>query len=189
MAVVQPSQRKSQLSDTPRGLEVTIPAPRQILVVLFLPIWLVGWLFGEVSVISELASGSAKGGASAFLLIWLAGWTVGGAFAIGTTLWMYFGKERVLLTTTSLGIRREALGIGRSREYELSQIRNLRVSPESFSMFNPGNGVRVLGLGGGNIAFDHGAATIRFGAGIDEAEATQIAADLRARHSFASSST
>ena len=156
---------------------------------LFLPIWLVVWLFGEVSVIGQLVSGNPNGGASAFLLFWLAGWTIGGAFAIGTTLWMYFGKERILLTTTTLGIRREALGIGRSREYELSQVRNLRVSPRSFNMFNSGNSMRALGLGGGNIAFDHGAATIRFGAGIDEAEAALIATDLESRHSFATSTT
>jgi hypothetical protein len=103
---------------------------------LFLPLWLVGWAFGEVSAIGTLTSESGNAGTDLFMLVWLTGWTVGGAFAIGILLWLYFGKERVTLSTTTLEIRQEVLGVGRSREYDLTHVRNLRVSAESFSMFN-----------------------------------------------------
>ena len=184
MPVVQPSQRKALVWDTPGGLEIVIPAKRVLFAKLFLPIWLLAWLWGEIMVIGQLASGAGNGGTSTFLLVWLAFWTVGGALAIWALLWMNFGKERVTLSATTLGIRRELLGVGRSREYELTHVRNLRVSLEPFYMISSGHTLRPTAIHGGSIAFDHGASTVRFGAALDEAEASQILADLNSRHSF-----
>lgn len=163
---------------------MVIPSKRQIFAMLFLSLWLVGWAFGEISAIGMLVSEGGNAGTGRFMIVWLTGWTVGGAFAIGVVLWLHFGKERVTLSSTRLEIRQEVLGVGRSREYELTHVKNLRVSAESFNMFSSRNSFRALGIGGGNIAFDHGSSTIRFGAGIDEAEAEQVVADLKSRHSF-----
>ena len=41
------------------------------------------------------------------------------------------------------------------------------------------------GIGGGLIAFDYGAKTFRFGAGVEEAEAQGIVTRLKSRHAFA----
>ena len=184
MPVVQPSQRKALVWDTPGGLEIVIPAKRVLFAKLFLLIWLLAWLWGEIMIIGQLASGAGNGGTSTSLLVWLAFWTVGGALAIWALLWMNFGKERVTLSATTLGIRREVLGVGRSREYELTHVRNLRVSLEPFHMISSGHTLRPIAIRGGSIAFDHGASTVRFGAALDEAEASQILADLNSRHSF-----
>ncbi|MDP6980015.1 MAG: hypothetical protein QF570_15660 [Myxococcota bacterium] len=154
---------------------------------LFLSAWLVGWFFGEMSAIEQLTSESMDGGGNAFLYFWLAAWTAGGVFAFGSVVWMAFGMERVLLTTTTLKVRREALGVGLSKEYALSQIENLRVSPNALSMSAQAHRMRGMRPGGGSIAFEYGAATVRFCAGVDEAEANSIVEDLRSRHAFGSS--
>ena len=114
MTVVEPSKRKSTTSDSPHGFEVLIPAARHIFAMLFLPVWLAGWFFGEVHAIEQLASGEEIKDSVLFLSFWLTGWTIGGAIAIGLLLWMLFGQERIALTSTALSIRREILGIGRT---------------------------------------------------------------------------
>jgi hypothetical protein len=55
----------------------------------------------------------------------------------------------------------------------LSRIEHLRVSPESRSPFDLRAGLRMYGIGGGTIAFDYGARTVRV-ANADEAEARRI---------------
>ncbi len=171
--------------DGPKGLEVAIPPRRQFFAIVFLPVWLCGWLFGEVEVIRQLTSHETRSQPDLFLIAWLAGWTVGGGLALLTLLWLLVGRERVTLRPDALLIKHEIAGLGRTKEYDIGSIQNLRVSPVSY---NPWDGSRSAqkfwGIGGGVIAFDYGATTCRFGAGIDEAEARDIVAQMRARHSF-----
>jgi hypothetical protein len=70
--------------------------------------------------------GQPKGGAL-FLTGWLGAWTVGGGLAIYFWLWMIAGHEVVTLTPTLLGLRRDVLGFGRSRDYDLLSVKNLSV--------------------------------------------------------------
>ena len=54
-------------------------------------------------------------------------------------------------------------------------------------MWNPfdwSGGMRVWGMGGGVIAFDYGARTVRLGSSLDEAEALLIVRELKAAHRF-----
>jgi len=162
---------------------VVIPATRSILLLVFLSAWLVGWAFGEVMVTRQLFSGRAREG-GLFLAAWLTMWTVGGAAAIYAWLWMAVGKEIVSLRPGVLSIRRDVFGLGRSHEYDLAHVRGLRLSPQVSDPFGRTSGTRFWGIGGGLIAFDYGAKTFRFGAGVDEAEASQIIGELKARHSF-----
>lgn len=150
---------------------------------LFLAAWLVAWAFGEVSVAREIVSGRAKEGAL-FLTAWLALWTIGGAFALYAWLWTLAGREIILLQPDVLSIRRDLLGVGPTREYDLTQVRRLRVAPLAADGFAWGNTTRWWGVGGGAIAFDYGSKTFRFGAGIDEAEGRQIIDELKSRHPF-----
>ena len=112
-------------------------------------------------------------------------WTVGRGFVLLAWFWMLAGRERVILKSSSLVHRREIFGIGRSSEYDLAHITNLRVSPQSLNAWSRGANVRNWGLGGGIVAFDYGARTIRFGASIDEAEGSMIVNQLRQRYRFA----
>jgi hypothetical protein len=169
---------RTVVTDGPDGLSFLVPARRQWFAMLFLPIWLVGWVFGEVFAIGELISGKGPWG---FLLFWLAGWTVGGGFAIFVWLWMVAGRERLIVRPGVLAHRSELFSVQRNREYDLPQVRNLIVSPAAFNPWNMTAGFRMWGFGGGIVAFDYGARTIRVLASIDEAEGRMIVSRIQER--------
>jgi hypothetical protein len=58
---------------------------------------------------------------------------------------------------------------------------DLRVSAPTLGNFDFRAGLQFWGIGGGVIAFDYGAATVRFGAGLDEGEAKSIVATMCSR--------
>src|SRR5271163_1236789 len=119
MARVLVPTAKASIFDTPEGLLINIPAAKNWPVILFLGFWLCLWALGEFSVFHMLATGKRLGRGNFFLVGWLGAWTVGGYMAISLWLWNVAGHEIVSLTPVALAIRREILGFGRSREYEL----------------------------------------------------------------------
>lgn len=166
---------RARFEDRGSALRVVIPARRHLLMVLFLGVWIAGWFAGESSALQHLLRG--PGLVSGFLLFWLIGWTIGGAFAGFALLWMLFGREIITLDGQSLSIRREILGVGRVRRYDLAEVKNLRLAP----IPDPPQAPRGQWVGG-LIAFDYGAKTIHFCAGVDEAEARTIAERLAQRN-------
>ena len=133
MPVVQPTQPRATLTDTTLGLVVTIPVKRNRFALLFLPVWLVGWAFGEAVAAANLIDGDVAPEARVFLMVWLAFWTLGGGAAVLAVLWMLAGRERITLGAAELGIRRELFGLGREKKYELVHCRNVRVSAATLS--------------------------------------------------------
>ena len=182
MTKVPISQSRASLTESVDGLHITFPPRRQVFAMIFLPIWLCGWLFGEVTVGRQVIAPTAAP-PKLFLIVWLTGWTLGGGFALLTLLWMLFGKERVILRPDALVIRHELLGMARERDYDIGSIANLRISPENHSLWD-GRSAWKQWFGGGVIAFDYGPRTFRFGASIDEAEARGVVAQIRMHHSF-----
>jgi len=174
---------RATITGGPEGLEIVIPARRHLLVLLFLGVWLVGWLMGEMTAIAHLFSGRSSG-PEGFILIWLVFWTLGGGFAAYIWLWMLVGKERILIGTSTLHVKRDVLGLGRTRTYELYKIRNLRVAPQPTGPRDAGAAFRLSGLAGGLIAFECEGKTIRFGAAIDEPEGQMIVERMKQRYAF-----
>ena len=182
MARVAVPTAKASVFDTPAGLVINIPSTKNFGLILFLGFWLCGWLLGEVSAIRSLAIGKTAAGKNLFVVVWLAGWTVGGAAAIYFWLWNLAGHEIVSLTPTSLTIRRDILGFGRSREYDLPSVKNLRIA---FTLANTNLTIPAQSFGGGGtIAFDYGAKTFRFGGGLADAEAAHLIDVLKSRYPF-----
>jgi hypothetical protein len=97
-------------------------------------------------------------------------------------LWNMFGMDRIVLRADALLIKRDVLGMGRTCEYELDRVKNLRVAtPDSHS------GLSAPWAGsspGGLVAFDYGPKTYEFAAGVNEAEAHHIVTQLKTRHFF-----
>jgi hypothetical protein len=182
MAKIKPSKARSTISMSPNGLEIIIPAKKNIFLILFLSAWLVGWVVGEVTVPTAFIKGNKDTGALVFSIAWLVAWTIGGAFAIYIWLWNIAGKERVTINNLNLTVKRELFGYGRDKEYEMSQISNLRVSAQPFNPFNFSASFQFWGVGGGVLAFDYGSRTYRFGSGIDEAEANHIIERIKAQY-------
>jgi len=175
---------RAKTTDTPAGLEVTIPARRNLFIVLFLACWLLGWAWGEVTVSSQVGREGIKG-AGLFIIAWLAAWTLVGTGAIFAWCWQIAGREHITLASDSLLVRYEIFSIGLTREYGLSDVKSLRVSMPTLDPTNPSAAFRFWGFGGGPIAFDFGPRTIRMGNGLDEAEARSIVEAFSARHAFA----
>jgi hypothetical protein len=191
MPVVKPPSARCTIEALGESLRIVCPSRKHWFQVVFLGVWLVGWMFGETMVGGILLSGligrflgrspegfgidfSALHGVSLFMLVWFVGWTVGGAFALYAFLWQLAGKEIVLLSYSSIQVRRQVLGIGWTKEYLAEHVKNLRVSQMGYSEAGWSRSLIAFGMVGGFIAFDYGAKTFRFGSGIDEAEAKQI---------------
>jgi hypothetical protein len=181
---IVPPAARSRISQTIDGLEAAIPSRRNVFQWLFLTAWLLGWGVGEVLAAREVFSGRRGLADDLFTAAWLAAWTLGGVFAIYAWLWMVGGREVIRLRPTSLSVKREVFGMGRSREYDLNYVKNLRVAAEPTYTWDWIGAMRFWGLAGGPVAFDYGARTYRFGNGVDEAEGHQIVEALRAVHRF-----
>jgi hypothetical protein len=116
LAIVAPAKPKASVNDTPEGLEILIPARRNWFVTIFLGFWLCGWAMGEFMVPATFFTQGGDPGAILFTAVWLAVWTVGGVFALYIFWWSLVGRERILLTPSTLSIKRELFGMGRLRE-------------------------------------------------------------------------
>ena len=130
----------------------------------------------------QLLNGDAPPGGEVFMLTWLGVWTVGGVFAIYAWLWQMMGKEILTVQGHSFTTRRNIGEFGFDKEYDLVQMRDVRVGHLGANPFDFSSSLQLWGVGGGAIAFEHGARTYRFGAGLDEAEAKQIVTAIKQRH-------
>jgi hypothetical protein len=196
-------ESRAVMNDSPEGLEIVIPAPRIWPVVVFLALWLAGWVTGEVFALRQILS-PAPVQAKVFLALWLAFWTFGGAAALSICVWMLVGHERVRLRPDALTIQREACGLGPTLVYELDRVLNLRAQPmpaltavavapsaqapdgkRAVPAEQVKTVLRVVGIGGPGISFTYAGRPVRFGVALDPMEAQMLVTQLRARHSFA----
>src|ERR1700761_4798606 len=132
---IQPQGPRYSLEPTSDGVRVVIPAQRRWVAIIFLSAWLVGWFFGERSALLQLlgpawSSVPAKHVAPGFLTLWLIMWTIGGVVVATTILRQLAGREILTASPISLSWRFELLGLGFTRNYALSEIRDLRAVPD-----------------------------------------------------------
>ena len=178
---VHPTEPRFTIQDTFNGIEATIPAARNGFVLLFMSAWIVGWGVGELSAIHQLLS-HGNGPPELFMLAWLAGWTMGGAWAAGTIAWQLGGREVVVVGPSTLQHRIEAFGIGRTRTYQLADVKDFRTVELVRSPFaNQSAWLPSFTGSVGAVAFDYGARTYRFAPSLDEAEAKLLVSKLGAR--------
>ena len=177
-------QMRATIEGGPEGLQIVIPAKRNPFAVVFLGIWLAGWLMGLLNAIARLSRDLAS---DPFLVVWLAIWAVAGSVAAYAWLWMLVGKERILMGASMLNLTRDVAGFGFTRRYGLTRIRNLRVMLQPAGPRDFGAAAWAIGFTGGAITFEYEGKTVRFGGSIDAAEARVIVERMRQRHAFAES--
>lgn len=179
---VEPQAPRFHVEATADGLRAVIPARRNWFVVLFLTAWLGGWAFGEISAASELLRDSDKA-QPGFLAFWLIGWTLGGAFAATAVVWQVAGREVLSINSDTLLHRAEAFGLGWSRSYRASEVRNFRSTDYASNTFTNQRTwlPPITGSGFGPVAFDYGARTIRMAPSLEEAEAAMLVRELSSR--------
>lgn len=150
--------------------QLTVPLKRNWFVMLFLPVWLCGWVFGEVAAIFQLSQGF-----QAFVALWLCAWTIGGAFAFG--MWIgQFGSERLRVVNRDLEV---SVGVGRLRRtwlYRGKAIENLVARTPETDLFAMGRAQRPFWMRPrtGAVKFDYGADSIFLASGVDKPEGRVI---------------
>ena len=171
MSKIEPGKPRSQILDERGVLRIVIPPIRKWRPILFLSIFIAAWAYGLISIVRQ---GHNQGGlplpyAVAMMIVFLGVVTY-------TLLWQVLGREVIIVNGQWLKTRREIGNWGRTNEYILAQIRDLRTSQDNEQP------TFATGMSGGTtIAFDYGAKTIRFGRDIDEAEAKYIVSAIKSR--------
>jgi hypothetical protein len=176
----QPASRRSSRRENLYGPEIVIPVPRNLAFLAVVPVWLTIWISSIVGAAGELTSGRARGAEARFFEVWLAVAVVAGGAVAYDWLWHAIGREVVGRRPGVLVIRRGVAGLGFRREYPLADVRRLRVSPPPRDELRWAPPLR-FGRDPGVIAFDHGARTVRFAEGLDEAEASLVLEELGLR--------
>jgi hypothetical protein len=166
------ASRRATLSEEPGGLRITVPARPQWLILLFLSVWLALWVYGGGTVILDARKGKHLE-APWFTWMWLAIWVLVSAYALFAWLWQVAGREVIAVRAGALVLRREIFGIGRSWEYDLRHVRDVRALPTVTTDWT--SSLQGWGVASGAMAFDYGPRTYRFAGGLDEAEAKEIA--------------
>lgn len=181
MAKRQSTDSRIFIADTAEGLRIVMPCRRSLFVIAFLVFWLCGWGVGEIMVANQLWHGDAPAEGEVFMATWLGVWTMGGVIALYACLWQLMGKEILTARGPTFRIRRDIGGFGLDKEYNLSQMQDLRIASSGVNSLELSSSFQLWGVSGGVIAFDHGKRTYRFGAGLDEAEAKQIVTAIKQR--------
>jgi hypothetical protein len=172
---VTPPKPRHTIEDTGEILRISVPSPKRKYPILASGFGLV-WMVVLLIFLSPPWLRIGFDGESWFPIIWTTGMILIIAYAIVILLWLLFGVEVIRVDSASIKIRRQIFGLGRTREYNGDHIRRLRAAPIVYATTGYRNSFtwEYLGLSGGQIAFDYGAKTVRFGGGIDEAEACMI---------------
>lgn len=181
MAKKRPSPPRITITDRPDELRIVMPNRRSLFVIIFLGFWICGWAVGTVMAPAQFLKSTAQLGEEWLMLTWFVVWMVGGVLAIYAWLWQVIGKETVTVRGHTLATRREMRGFGFGKDYNLVQMTDLRVGQAGFDPMDLTSALQLWGIGGGVIAFEYGAKTRRFGAGLDETEAKQVVESLKRR--------
>ncbi|MBH0209408.1 MAG: hypothetical protein HP495_13035 [Nitrospira sp.] len=188
MARRQPTDTRISIADTAEGLRILMPCRKSWFVICFLAFWLCGWAVAEVMVANQFLKGDSPPEGELFMLAWFGVWTVGGVVAMYAWLWQLMGKEMLTVRGQTFKIRRDIGGFGFDKEFTLGQMRDLRIRSAGSSPLDFSSSFQLWGIGGGVVTFDCGERTYRFGAGLDEAEATRIVTAIRQRFRISESS-
>ena len=141
---------------TPEGYQISIASKKIWPLLLFLPVWLAFWTVGGVLTVRSLL-GPHSGPPALYVVLWLVLWAVAELGVAYAWLWNAFGKELVTVRHSDLVMKRDILGLGRSRAFSVSEISHLRTSGPFGSFLLGWAGIlNYWSLTGGMIAFESG---------------------------------
>jgi hypothetical protein len=162
------------------AIRIRIRTPRSVATALFLSVWLALWAVGERLVLGALISPGTALPAKGFLVLWVSAWTLAGGYVLAALLMNLAGVEELSVDGRTLRLRRSALGIGRTRSWEIATISHLRASeaPAEPVAGAPPQRRRTVG---GALLFDCAGKTVKFGNGLPPGDVERILTELRGR--------
>lgn len=175
---VEPTKSQATVTQDGRRARVEIPPRRRWALWAWLTVLLGVWAVGEIVPLMSFLRG-AMPSPLVFLTTWLITWTAAGAIMLYAWAWHLGGREVIEFDDRTLTKKRELFGVGISKRFNVVEIANLRILPQSLPMRDTEERLTAMmaefwGLRGAIIAFDHRAKTYRFGFGVDEREAQKI---------------
>ena len=203
----QPSSPNYRVEDQGTSLRITIPPPEPAAVgclvgLIYLAAWVIGGLFLS-ALLGELMDALFAPTAFIRSMKWLLWLTLFAGFTAGQiwSLWSILRYEVVEVTPRSISVARQLFGLGWRAQVPAEQIETLRVvrvrwwSPLLGWSFRRRNWFSEWFRGNGwnsywetywgkkyALAMDSGRRTIRFGEGLNEAEAKAILGLIRSRY-------
>lgn len=182
MPRIQPAAPRFRVVEDTDRFVVAIPARQNWFFLPFQIAFLGIWAVAAVIVSTELFRIPDPRG-QAFTAFWLFLWLTGGCWIALMVLWQAFGLEFLTFHAGDLSLRREVLGVGRTRTFDCAQVKALRIVPQPGPLWRHLMWMHSWGiLNEGILAFDYGARTYQFGAGLDEAEAKLLVAEMINRY-------
>jgi hypothetical protein len=183
--IEKPTTQRSSILINGNSLEINIPAKKKWFAVAVMCLWLIGFVIGGKMLIDDSLNGDNPSIVKNFLIFGVAGWSVAVVCTITMILWLTGGVEIVKVDGGILELRKQIFSVGLTRKYQIDAIRHLTINSISDDdQFGFGTSRDLLSLKGGVVKFDYGMKTIKFGAGIDEAEGRLLIQTLRQNSNF-----
>lgn len=173
------ASRIAIIDDEIDGSRIVIANPCLWGLRLVLGAWLCCWALGELNAIRTFVTGRPvmAGGPSINLAVWLAFWTIFGGWFLVTWVWLWVGREVVIVGDEGLLIRREVSGLGLTSRYGLAEVRNLRYDPPP-QVRSLSDGIKSLQShrsgAMGTIVFDYDLGVKYFGVQVSEPDARRV---------------
>lgn len=164
---VQPFSPRYTIKDSETSLEITtkiitrLQRCLQIAAAIFGSIIWMGVGVGIANILKQEATFAFHFNPAIYILP--VEWLLGSAVLFVVFLWSFTNKEIIQISEQNIVVSLKSRIFNRTRCYLAKDIKDLRVSSYA----------------GKSIAFDYGARTVRFGLGLDEAEAKQILAAIQ----------
>ena len=121
---------KADIQQDFNGLLIKLPAPKNILAIIFVSVWLCLWAYFARETFHTLQQPEEH--QNYFLMVWLALWTLGGLQAVKNLLWSMFGKEVLEVTSSELSLKDDILGLGKKRTFSSQEVSEIRLGTTEF---------------------------------------------------------
>lgn len=187
-----------RVEDLGMSMRISIPARKNLFILIFIGVWLTGWLFGGLFSLGILFSsvsgllarifginafdfiefddGMGPAFAGSAILVFLALWAVAGYAAGRIFIWQLAGKEVIEVSSTGIRLSRPIFGFGNVKVYYADEIADVRLLRR-----DEATGKKVI-AGLNQLVFDYEFNTVEFGGGLTPGEAEGILEEITTRY-------
>jgi hypothetical protein len=170
------------IREEPGAVHIVIPAKKDWLLIGFVILWLGGGSFGIVQFIMQMIADHAP---AAMYISLAVVWSLLDVIFIVSAVFTLTGSEEAMLRDGMLTLSKKALGIGRTKRYQVANITSLHAEAKR-SVRNPKDTDRrlrldSLGLSGGSVKLGYEGKINAFGIRLEKNEAQLIVDALRSK--------